>query len=871
MPSAATVSDRWIVLKFGGTSVSRRHRWDTIGRLAKKRAEENDARVLVVVSALSGVTNELTAIADGATDAATRVANLEQRHRDFVVELELDPDAVLGERLKALRDLLTDPRAATRTLDWQAEVLAQGELLSSTLGAAYLHAQGLDFGWMDARHWLQANILPNQSAWAQRLSVSCNIQASESWSQAFRQQPTRMLLTQGFISRHEDGGTAVLGRGGSDTSAAYFGALLGAQRVEIWTDVPGMFSANPREVPDARLLTRLDYYEAQEIATTGAKVLHPRSIKPCRDAGVPMAILDTERPDLPGTSIDGGALTVPGVKAVSRRNGILLVSMEGIGMWQQVGFLADVFARFKKHGLSVDLIGSSETNVTVSLDPSENLLNTDVLAALSADLSEICRVKVIAPCTAITLVGRGMRSLLHKLSDVWAMFGRERVHLISQSSNDLNLTFVIDEADADGLLPVLHAALIDSDAMPVEETSVFGPRWREINGAVRHRGTPWWHGASERSQLLALAQADTPRYVYHLPTVRARARALAAIDAIDRRFYAIKANSHPVLLRTLVEEGFGLECVSQGELERVFQAVPELAPQDVLFTPSFAPRAEYEFALSRGVIVTLDNVEALRNWPALFRGRDLWLRIDLGRGDGHHDKVKTGGKTSKFGLPLARLEEFLAQARSLDIRIVGLHAHLGSGVETPQHWRQVCDELGGIADQIGSIQSIDIGGGLPIPYSADDEPFDLEAWSAGLTEIKAAYPGYRLVVEPGRYLVAESGVLLTHVTQVVDKEGIRRVGADAGMNALIRPALYDAWHDVANLTHLDDKTEMAFDVVGPICESSDVFGKRRRLPAATGEGDVLVFADAGAYGYSMANTYNLRGLPAEDVIDNAEA
>jgi diaminopimelate decarboxylase/aspartate kinase len=371
--------------------------------------------------------------------------------------------------------------------------------------------------------------------------------------------------------------------------------------------------------------------------------------------------------------------------------------------------------------------------------------------------------------------------------------------------------------------------------------------------------------------LLALAQAGTPRYVYHLPTVRARARALAAIGAIDRRFYAIKANSHPVLLHTLVEEGFGLECVSQGELERVFEAVPGLAPQDVLFTPSFAPHAEYEFALSRGVIVTLDNVEALRNWPALFRGRSLWLRIDLGRGDGHHDKVKTGGKTSKFGLPLARLDEFLAQARSLDIRIIGLHAHLGSGVETPQHWRQVCDELGGIADQIGSIESIDIGGGLPIPYSADDEPFDLQAWSAGLAEIKAAYPGYRLVIEPGRYLVAEAGVLLTLVTQVVDKEGIRRVGADAGMNALIRPALYDAWHDVANLTRLDDPTEAAFDVVGPICESSDVFGKRRRLPAATAEGDVLVFADAGAYGYSMANTYNLRALPVEDVIDDTAA
>lgn len=555
--SASLSTDRWIVLKFGGTSVSRRHRWDTIGKLASKRANETGGRVLVVVSALSGVTNELTAIADGAADSAQRVAALELRHREFLAELELDADAVLGARLAALHALVGDARAASRTLDWQAEVLGQGELLSSTIGAAYLHANGLDMGWLDAREWLSAlPPQPNQSEWSKRLSVSCQWQSDAAWRARFDAQPTRLLITQGFISRHADGGTAILGRGGSDTSAAYFGALLGASRVEIWTDVPGMFSANPKEVPDARLLTRLDYYEAQEIATTGAKVLHPRSIKPCRDSGVPMAILDTERPDLPGTSIDGSAEPVLGVKAISRRNGIVLVSMEGIGMWQQVGFLADVFTLFKKHGLSVDLIGSAETNVTVSLDPSENLVNTDVLAALSADLSQICKVKIIVPCAAITLVGRGMRSLLHKLSDVWATFGQERVHMISQSSNDLNLTFVIDESDADGLLPILHAELIDSGAMPVSEGEVFGPRWREIIGSVRPRPTPWWH--AERAHLLTLSKAGTPRYVYHLPTVRARAQALAQIAAVDQRYYAIKANSHPAILMALEQAGFGL-------------------------------------------------------------------------------------------------------------------------------------------------------------------------------------------------------------------------------------------------------------------------------------------------------------------------
>ncbi|MFP7722016.1 bifunctional aspartate kinase/diaminopimelate decarboxylase [Lysobacter sp. A3-1-A15] len=860
-------AQRWVVLKFGGTSVSRRNRWDTIGALAAKRMVEDDARVLVVVSALSGVTNELQAIATGPLDDAGPAARLDalaQRHRAFCAELDLDADAVLGPRLATLSALASDPRAETRPLDWQAEVLAQGELLSSTIGAAYLRTQGLDFGWCDARDWLQAVALPNQGEWATRLAVNCRVDPDAGFAARFAAQPAPMLLTQGFIARHGDGGTAVLGRGGSDTSAAYFGALLRAARVEIWTDVPGMFSANPREVPDARLLARLDYAEAQEIATTGAKVLHPRSIAPCRDAGVPMAILDTERPDLPGTRIDGSAATVPGVKAISRRNGIVLVSMESIGMWQQVGFLADIFERFRRHGLSVDLIGSSETNVTVSLDPSENLVTTNVLEALSADLAQVCRVKVFTPCAAITLVGRGMRSLLHRLSDIWATFGQERVHLISQSSNDLNLTFVIDEADAEGLLPQLHAELVRSGAMPVLDASVFGPSWREIAHGKPARPAPWW--AVQRERLLGLAAAGTPRYVYHLDTVRARARALASTPAVDRCYYAIKANPHPAILQALVDEGFGLECVSLGELERVFESIPGLPASRVLFTPSFAPRREYEAAFERGVTVTIDNIEALQRWPEVFRGRNAWLRLDLGHGEGHHEKVRTGGVAAKFGLPVTRIDAFLEAARGVGLTVTGLHAHLGSGIDDPTHWRDVYAELAGLADAVGTVECIDIGGGLPVPYTPDAQDFDLASWRDGLAAIKAAYPRFGLVVEPGRYLVAESGVLLLTTTQVVEKDGVRRIGADAGMNALLRPAMYEAYHGIHNLGRLADPETALFDVVGPVCETGDVLGRDRLLPSATVEGDVLLVADAGAYGMAMANTYNLRPLPVQDVI-----
>ena len=861
-----TRAQQWIVLKFGGTSVSRRHRWDTIGKLAVQRAQSQGegGRVLIVVSALSGVTNELQAIAAG--DAVeTRIEQLEQRHREFGAELGLDVDTVLTERLASLRALASDPRRESLALDWQAEVLAQGELLSSTLGAAYLRSQGVDIGWCDARNWLTALQLPNQSAWSSRLSVNCQAVGKPEFRESFAQQPTSILITQGFIAAHPEGGTAILGRGGSDTSAAYFGALLQAQAVEIWTDVPGMFTANPREVPDARILSRLRYGEAQEIATTGAKVLHPRSIAPCRDAGVPIRILDTENPDLPGTRIDAQADPVQGVKAISARKGIVLVSMESIGMWQQVGFLADIFAIFRQHGLSIDLIGSSETNVTVSLDPSDNLMNSDVLSKLSADLSKVCIVKVIAPCAAVTLVGRGMRSLLHKLSDIWATFGKERVHLISQSSNDLNLTFVIDEEDVEGLIPAIHASLIKSGAMPVLNRQAFGPSWRELKEGRVEPHPRWWEQQVE--QLLQIAAEGTPAYVYDVATVRARARNLAEIASVDARYFAIKANPHPQLLNALVEEGFGLECVSLAELRHVRQHVPQLTPQQILFTPSFAPRSEYIEALAQGVTVTIDSLEILERWPDVFRGQSVWLRVDLGHGEGHHDKVKTGGAEAKFGLPLAKFEAFLQLARRHQVTVTGLHAHLGSGIDNPDHWRQVFASLAGLAELSGSISTIDIGGGLSIPYTPDGKPFDLQAYAHGLSEIRRNYPGLRVAIEPGRYLVAESGVLLTQVTQIIEKDGVLRVGADAGMNALLRPSLYDAYHGIFNLSRLHDTQLQLTDIVGPICESGDVLGHDRLMPAATSEGDVLLIADTGAYGMVMANHYNLRDLPRELCIE----
>jgi diaminopimelate decarboxylase/aspartate kinase len=852
----------WIVMKFGGTSVAAAERWRTIGELAASRRAEG-ARVLLVVSALSGVTDALKALcAEGeATQRVRAVEAIAARHQSLLDDMALPMPPTVQAHLDALAALAaTEP---ADTLAWQAAVQGHGELMSSALGAVFLTAHGLPTAWVDSRECLAAVALPNQNARTRLLSAMVDAQPDAALS-ARLAVLGEVCIAPGFIARDGEGRTVLLGRGGSDTSAAYFGALLSAARVEIWTDVAGMFSANPRQVPNARLLKRLDYEEAQEIASTGAKVLHPRCLSPLREPRVPLLIKDTQRPDLDGTRIGPQQReAAPSVKAISTRKGITLVSMESVGMWQQVGFLADVFTAFKRHGLSVDLIGSAETNVTVSLDPTENLLDSDAIAALAGDLARVCRVKVIAPCAAVTLVGRGMRSMLHQLSSVLAEFGALRVHLISQSSNNLNLTFVVDEEVVDDLLPRLHELLIRAGSLRSDDGALFGPSWRALYGSGESAAAPaWWR--NERPRLLQLAAQRTPRYVYHLPTLRERVQALKALPAIDRFHYAVKANTHPAILAALAREGFGMECVSPGELAAVAAAVPKDTP--LLFTPNFARREDFVAALATRAAITLDALHPLQHWGELFDGREVLLRVDLGRGLGHHEKVRTGGSGSKFGLPLEQLGDFLALAVTHRVRVMGLHAHLGSGILDAGHWREVGAQLAALAERIGSIEVLNIGGGLGVPSHPGEQPLDLAALDAALTEVKRAYPQYRLWMEPGRYLVADAGVLLARVTQLKQKGEVRYLGVDAGMHNLIRPALYDAWHDIVNLSRLDDATSALYQVVGPICESGDVLGNDRRLPESQ-EGDVMLIAQAGAYGAVMASNYNLREAAEEVVLE----
>jgi diaminopimelate decarboxylase/aspartate kinase len=649
----------------------------------------------------------------------------------------------------------------------------------------------------------------------------------------------------------------LLGRGGSDTSAAYFAARIGAQRCEIWTDVPGMYTANPRQVPAARLLRHLDYDEAQEIASMGAKVLHPRCLAPVRAHRIPMHIRCTERPEAEGTVIDADTGDkAPQVKSVSSRTGLTLVSMETVGMWQQVGFLADVFAVFKQHGLSIDLVSTSETNITVSLDPTANALDPDTIAALVESLAPLCEARTIGPCAAVSLVGRNIRALLHRLGPALEAFEEQRVHLVSQAASDLNLTFVVDESQADRLVRTLHAMLFQG----AESDPMFGP---PMNGTEEAAPTvdseAWWR--NKRDQLLQIAQ-DGPRYVVDRETLEESVREVKGLTAVDRVLYAVKANPNPDVLRVFFEAGIGFECVSPGELDLVLGLFPQIDRKRILFTPNFAPRAEYERAFELGVNVTLDNLHPLEKWPEVFRGKPVFVRLDPGQGRGHHRHVHTGGVASKFGVGRDQMDALVALVAEAQTRVVGLHAHLGSGIRSAGNWAETGTFLAAATERFPEVKILDLGGGLGVVEKPGQRALDLQAVNQSLQLLKAARPDLELWLEPGRFLVARAGVLLARVTQLKEKGDVSWVGVDTGMNSLIRPALYGAWHEIVNLTRLGDPADTTVNVVGPICESGDVLGHARRLPRCR-EGDVLLVAVTGAYGRAMSSRYNLRE-PAEE-------
>jgi diaminopimelate decarboxylase/aspartate kinase len=460
-------------MKFGGTSVAGRPQWDIIAELTRVRREAG-FRVVLVCSAAAGVTNGLAALASQ-PDSIRRRAALLEKHCNLGAELGVPEDlwrpraeSLLDERLQ---NLMHDPGPRN-----QAALMAMGEWLSTQIGRQFLQRQ-MAVDWVDARDALEVVPEKDLSPARRWLSAACSVgedpELESRWS---RLAP--VLVTQGFIARDGRGDTVLLGRGGSDTSAALLAGRLAAERVEIWTDVPGLFSADPRLIGEARLLRAVDYDEALEMAASGARVVHPRCIRAAAAMNLPMVIADVNRRTVEGTRIGRGIEAVEGIKTVTCRKNMAVILLQNLDARFQVGFLAEVFDVFRRRGISVDLVATSETTTTVAVDCEGNHLGPDELAGLARELSGRCKVDLFPDCVCVNLVGRGVRTVLSRLQNVMRHFEQRPLLMVSQSANDLCLSLLVRAGDQEPLLQEAHRALIpggDSAA-----GTVFGPCWNEI-------------------------------------------------------------------------------------------------------------------------------------------------------------------------------------------------------------------------------------------------------------------------------------------------------------------------------------------------------------------------------------------------------
>lgn len=846
--------------------MSSRARWETIAAQVDA-AVTAGVRPLVVCSALSGISDQLEAVIERAPrgEHTEEVEAIGERHRALAEDLGVDAEKLLAEEFEKLEQFARGASLIGEVSPrLHARIMALGELMSTRLGAAFLQRRGTDVGWCDARSLLRARRRAHEPVQRRFLSATCPFDDDPELRRALDERPQPALLTQGFIASDKQDRTVLLGRGGSDTSAAYLAAKLGAQRLEIWTDVPGLFTANPRRVPRARLLRRLDYDEAQELATMGATVLHPRCIPPVRERGIPLKVRCTPDPELESTVISSKSGDEEArVKAISAKKGIRAISMDTLGMWQQVGFLADVFQTFKRHGLSIDLVATSEANVTVTLDPTANALEPEVLQRLLDDLDDVCTARVVDGCAVVSLVGRKIRSNLSQLAPALQLFEEQEIHLVSQAASDLNFSLVVDEEQAERLVQKLHGLLFGEQ----REDAVFGPRWNALTGDAKPDWLQdaWWRERAD--ELCAIADEEGSAFVYDSDTLDERATELLAMESVDRVFFAMKANPYPDVLQCFGERGLGFECVSPGEIERLEVVFDSLDTERLLFTPNFASREEYEFGFQSGAMVTLDNLYPLRQWPEVFADRKVLVRIDPGQGRGHHRYVRTAGPRSKFGVSPSELETLADCADEIGLDVVGLHAHVGSGVRESGTWSDTALFLESCRDLFPDVSVLNLGGGLGVPERPGHQPLDLDAVDQALRAFKQAHPDLELWLEPGRFLVSEAGVLLARVTQLKEKGQIRYVGVETGMNSLIRPALYGAHHGIVNLSRLGKEPTDFFEVVGPICESGDVLGHARHLVEPRG-GDVLLIANAGAYGRAMSSHYNLREPASEWMLES---
>jgi len=366
----------------------------------------------------------------------------------------------------------------------------------------------------------------------------------------------------------------------------------------------------------------------------------------------------------------------------------------------------------------------------------------------------------------------------------------------------------------------------------------------------------------------------SPLYVYSEKVLRERCRELKNIISYEnfKVNYSAKANTNLHLLKIVKDEGLLVDAMSPGEMEIEFKA--GYSPEEILFISNNVSDEELKYAISKGVLVSVDSLSQLESYGKLNNGGRVAVRINPGFGAGHHAKVITAGKNTKFGIEPSYIHELKHILEKYNLTLVGVNQHIGSLFMNGESYTNAAQVIFSFAEEFPELEFVDLGGGFGIPYRKEEgeERFDLQGLTTHLQKLVDEWVDRNqrkimVKIEPGRYTVAECGVLLGAVHSVKSNADKTYVGTDLGFNVLMRRVLYNAHHDI-EVYGTSAKTNAELlpqTIVGNICESGDILAKERNLPEVK-KGDVLGVLDAGAYGMVMSSNYNCRLRPAEVLI-----
>ena len=451
-----------LVLKFGGSSVADAACVRRVAEIVKGASSRSP---VVVLSAMGKTTDGLFAAAQaaerGETEAALRaLREIVATHKKACVELwEGEPPVDLQQFIEALStqiDMLLRGVSLLRELSARSRdaIVSFGELLSSQIVAAFLHSRGVPTAWLDVRRVMRTDARFGEAE--PQIAEIASLARTELLP---LMSGGRVVVTQGYIGSTKDGITTTLGRGGSDYSASLLGAAIGAAEVQIWTDVEGILTADPRMVEEPTPILELSFREAAELAAFGAKVLHPATIQPAVEANIPVTVRHTMRPDGKFSTITalGGTGSPRPATAIASRSPIQVITIESTRMLAQSGFLARIFEVFGRLGVSVDVVATAEVSVSLTVEA------TAPIEAIKKELSAFAHVSVATDRALVALVGERLKHTPGLAARVFGAISSINVEMISMGSNEINLSLVVERRDEAMAVRLLHKALFASN------------------------------------------------------------------------------------------------------------------------------------------------------------------------------------------------------------------------------------------------------------------------------------------------------------------------------------------------------------------------------------------------------------------------